>query len=179
MLRRCALVSSRNSSIPLATLRSCPRAYFVSTSPRLAEKQEDATPPETIYESPLALSCQSLKRVSVTTAALSMMFPPALMLQAAESSVPVAGQVAITSLVLAASLGSTSLIHFLFSPYILKMARCPPVDPPTTASSPDRPRPQNESARADIAPNKDMFEVGYYMRHAQSLCVLLWNYKCT
>jgi hypothetical protein len=133
-----------------------------STPPRLGEKKDDVTSAELIYESPLALSCQSLKRVSVTTAALSMMFPPALMLQAAESSVPLAGQVAITSLVLAASLGSTSLIHFLFSPYILKMARHSPADQPNAAISTDRPH--DKSARAGAATNKDMFEVGKCMK---------------
>ena len=75
-----------------------------------------------IYEAPLAAPIKSLKKVSVTTAMLSLAIPPAVVFQGSES-VPLSGQIAITAVTLLASLGSTSAIHFLFSPYVLSMAR--------------------------------------------------------
>jgi len=76
----------------------------------------------TFYEAPLAASIKSLKRVSVTTAALSLAIPPAVFFHGSES-VPLSGQIAITGITMFASLGSTAAIQFLFSPYVLRMAK--------------------------------------------------------
>lgn len=83
-----------------------------------------AAPFAPFYEAPLAMSIKSLKRVSITTAALSLGIPPAVIFQGSEA-VPLSGQVAITAITLLVSLGSTSAIHFLFSPYVLSMGRRP------------------------------------------------------
>jgi len=74
-----------------------------------------------IYEAPLAASIKSLKRVSVTTALLSLAIPPAVIFGGA-GNVPLSGQIAITAVTMIASLGSTSAIHFLFSPYVLSLS---------------------------------------------------------
>jgi hypothetical protein len=74
-----------------------------------------------IYEAPLAASIKSLKRVSVTTALLSLAIPPAVIFGGA-GDVPLSGQIAITAVTMIASLGSTSAIHFLFSPYVLSLS---------------------------------------------------------
>lgn len=73
-----------------------------------------------LYEAPLAASIKSLKRVSFTTAILSLGIPPAVVIMG--SGVPLSGQVAITAVTMLASLGSTSAIHFLFTPYVLSMS---------------------------------------------------------
>ena len=77
---------------------------------------------EPFYIAPLASPIKSLKKVSVTTAALSLFIPPAVVLQGSES-VPVSGQVAITAITMLCSLGSTAAIQYLFSPYVLSMAK--------------------------------------------------------
>jgi hypothetical protein len=126
------------------------------------KKDDAAAPAKLIYEAPLAKSIQSLKRVSATTAALSLLIPPALLLQGSES-VPLAGQVAITATVLAASLGSTSLIHFLFTPYVLSMAQraavAVPTDSTEAASSP-----LGRPAGASMAMDNTIFEVREALR---------------
>ena len=82
----------------------------------------DSKVTELHYESPLAASVRSLKRVSLTTAALSLTIPPALILNAVDN-VPLSGQIAVTCVTLGASLGSTALIHYLTCPYVLSMRR--------------------------------------------------------
>ena len=75
-----------------------------------------------LYEAPLAAPIKSLKRVSVTTAMLSLTIPPAMVFAGSES-VPLSGQIAVAATTMIASIGSTAAIHFLFSPYVLRLSQ--------------------------------------------------------
>ena len=66
-----------------------------------------------------------MKGVSVTSAALTLVGMP--MVALAETSVPAIGQVAMCGTVMLFSLGTTSLFHLLFRPYVSKMWQDPNV----------------------------------------------------
>jgi hypothetical protein len=93
-------------------------------------KVEEPLERTVFYEAPLAKAVQNLKRVSITTALLSLTIPPAVIFGGSES-VPISGQIAITVVTMIASLGSTSAIHYLFSPYILTLAKLTGANKPT------------------------------------------------
>jgi hypothetical protein len=78
-----------------------------------------------LYEAPLANPIKSLKRVSVTTALLSLTIPPAVITMGS-TTVPLSGQVAVTAVTMIASIGSTAAIHYLFSPYVLRLSHLLP-----------------------------------------------------
>jgi hypothetical protein len=67
---------------------------------------------------------------------------------AGSESVPLMGKVAVTAVTMAASLGSTSCIHFLFSPYILSMNLVLPKQ--TAAASVEVPSPENDTDESRV-----------------------------
>jgi hypothetical protein len=81
-----------------------------------------------LYIAPFANPVSRLKRVSFTTAILSMAIPPSVYFMG--SSVPLSGQLAITGVSLLASLSSTAALHYLFSPYILSLTHVVPLGKP-------------------------------------------------
>mmetsp|Transcript_46273 Transcript_46273/g.93401 ORF Transcript_46273/g.93401 Transcript_46273/m.93401 type:complete len:210 (-) Transcript_46273:272-901(-) len=110
---------NRSRRVPFASRATVQRLAFATNSTE--GEKEGLRRNVQIYEAPLASSIKSLKRVSVTTALLSLAIPPAVIFGGSEN-VPISGQIAITAVTLLASLGSTSAIHYLFSPYILSMS---------------------------------------------------------
>jgi hypothetical protein len=71
------------------------------------------------YEGPFAPLALRLKRVSISTAALSIVGIPLILV--AGSNVPASGQIAVGGTAILAATGSTAALSFCFNPYIHKL----------------------------------------------------------
>jgi len=80
--------------------------------------------PKLVYVGALAKPIRVLKRVSVVTCISSLIAAP-LLLVAGSDTVPVAAQIAFSSLILAAGLGSTGLLHYFTKGYIHALYELP------------------------------------------------------
>ncbi|KAG5190131.1 hypothetical protein JKP88DRAFT_205594 [Tribonema minus] len=76
---------------------------------------------ELLYIGPLTAPIKTLKRVSITTCAMSMIGTP-LLLVLGNDSVPLSGQIAVTGVALTAAVGSTALLHWCTRPYVHKLS---------------------------------------------------------
>lgn len=76
-----------------------------------------------VYEGPFASLALRLKRISISTAALSVVGIPLLLVYG--SSVPASGQIAVGGTAILAATGSTAALSFCFSPYITKLEWVP------------------------------------------------------
>ena len=72
-----------------------------------------------VYEGPFASMAFRLKRISISTAAISMIGVPLLLV--AGSNVPASGQIAVGGTAVLAATGSTAALSFCFNPYIHKL----------------------------------------------------------
>ncbi|TYZ64238.1 hypothetical protein PybrP1_005917 [[Pythium] brassicae (nom. inval.)] len=79
-----------------------------------------ASSPVLIYEGPMARAVRLMKGVSVTSCALTSVGMPTLCL-ISEQSASMAGKWAMCGTIMLFGLGTTSLFHVLFKPYVMRM----------------------------------------------------------
>lgn len=82
-------------------------------------KKEDSL----IYEGPFASLALRLKRISITSAAASIIGVPILLTYG--SNIPASGQLAVGGTAILAATGSTAALSFCFSPYLHKLEWIP------------------------------------------------------
>mmetsp|Transcript_17520 Transcript_17520/g.22141 ORF Transcript_17520/g.22141 Transcript_17520/m.22141 type:complete len:311 (+) Transcript_17520:43-975(+) len=100
------------------------RSYSSSTptlqkdSSSSEEEIDSETPTRTlIYEGPFASLSQRLKRISITTAIVSIIGVP-LLVASHSGDVPASGQFAVGATAIIAATGSTAALSYCFSPYV-------------------------------------------------------------
>ncbi|GLD91686.1 hypothetical protein PINS_up000219 [Pythium insidiosum] len=79
-----------------------------------------ATQPELVYQAPMARAVRLMKGVSVTSCALTLVGMPALCVLS-EQSASIIGKWAMCGTIMLFGLGTTSLYHVLFKPYVMRM----------------------------------------------------------
>ncbi|CAM9575098.1 unnamed protein product [Discosporangium mesarthrocarpum] len=79
-----------------------------------------------IYSGSLTAPIKSLKRVSITTCAMSIVGMPTLLFLG-QNSLSVTGQVAVAGTAMLAAVGSTVLLHYCIKPYAHRMYEILPV----------------------------------------------------
>ncbi|KAJ0409685.1 hypothetical protein ATCC90586_007474 [Pythium insidiosum] len=82
--------------------------------------QSESTEPELVYQAPMARAVRLMKGVSVTSCALTLVGMPALCVLS-EQSASVIGKWAMCGTIMLFGLGTTSLYHVLFKPYVMRM----------------------------------------------------------
>jgi len=83
---------------------------------------EERTDDVVLYEAPFAAATLRLKRVSITTAAVSFVGLPSLLLLQ-YGTIPAAGQLAVSGTAILAAVGSTVLLNWCITPYVHRLER--------------------------------------------------------
>eukprot|EP00466_Bigelowiella_natans_P005313 jgi/Bigna1/136824/aug1.36_g11532 len=78
---------------------------------------------EKIYVAPFAQPVRALKLFSITSCVFSIACTPVLIFLSTTSSVPFGAKIGIGATVVAAAVGTTSVLNWLFKPYVLRMER--------------------------------------------------------
>jgi hypothetical protein len=125
-------------------------SFSSSNTTTTTSSSSPSSPRRLLYEAPLAAPIKSLKRVSVTTAMLSLTIPPAMVFVG--SDIALSGQIAVAATTMIASIGSTGAIHYLFSPYVLRLTQVlpsPGADEGSQEQKPEESSPSASSSSSD------------------------------
>uniref|UniRef100_A0A6U3UR26 Transmembrane protein n=1 Tax=Ditylum brightwellii TaxID=49249 RepID=A0A6U3UR26_9STRA len=87
------------------------------------ELEEEEVKSEVLYEGPFASLSLRLKRVSITTAAVSLVGVPLLVALKTGGDIPAVGSMAVGGTAVLAATGSTIALSYCFSPYIQTLER--------------------------------------------------------
>ena len=111
---------------------STPIRYFSTEGKKDEQEEEDE---HLVYEGPFSSLALRLKRLSICSAAASVVGVPLLITFG--SNIPASGQVAVGGTAILAACGSTAALSFCFSPYIHKLEWIPvrQCNPPTSADA--------------------------------------------
>mmetsp|Transcript_45265 Transcript_45265/g.137906 ORF Transcript_45265/g.137906 Transcript_45265/m.137906 type:complete len:244 (-) Transcript_45265:115-846(-) len=100
--------------------------WLSSSEPEAKKGNEDIS--DLLYEGPFASLSLRLKRVSITSAVVSLIGVP-LLVALHGGDVPGVGQLAVGGTAVFAATGSTIALHYCFSPYVHMLERIPAHDP--------------------------------------------------
>lgn len=111
-----------------------------TTTTTSSHDENQTIPSMIVYEGPFASLALRLKRISITTAAASLVGIP--MLMTFGSNLPASGQLAVGGTAIVAATGSTAALSFCFSPYIhtlewIPVRQCKVVSSTTSAQYED------------------------------------------
>ena len=109
------------------TVAVSPSSFSISTSIRsfsyADESSESKKDDNVVYEGPFASLALRLKRISISSAVLSVVGVPVVL--TCGSNLPVSGQLAVGGTAMLAACGSTAALSFCFNPYIHKLEWIP------------------------------------------------------
>jgi hypothetical protein len=128
MLRSQVLIKPSFTFPVLQSSSSTPIRYFTEGKTDEQEKEDNF-----VYEGPFSSLALRLKRLSICSAAASVVGVPLLITFG--SNIPASGQIAVGGTAILAACGSTAALSFCFSPYIHKLEWIPvrQCNPPTSA----------------------------------------------